>query len=85
MIHRYLQNHPHAQCHIEQETFNSLNMVFVSYTTPVLIIENGEMECTGTYSATTRKQIGWFLKEYFPKITYQDVKKAYEKGYKIKL
>lgn len=30
--------------------------------------------CSGTYSATTRKQIGWFLKEYFGNVTYQDAK-----------
>lgn len=32
------------------------------------------LECTGTYSQTTRKQIGYFLKEYFGSITYQDIK-----------
>lgn len=85
MTHRYLREHPHAQCHVEQSEFYSLDMKFVSYNTPVLIIFNNEMEVTGLYSKTTRKQIGWFLKEYFPNISYQDVKKAYEKGEKIKL
>lgn len=85
MICRFLNNHPSAQCHIEQHDFNSPEMTFVSYTTPVLIIKNGEMEVTGLYSATTRKQITWFLREYLPHISYQDVKKAYEKGTKIKL
>lgn len=37
--------------------------------------------CTGTYSATTRKQIGWFLKEYFGNVAYQDIKFIVETGH----
>ena len=32
------------------------------------------LECTGTYSQTTRKQIGYFLKEYFGDLDYYDMK-----------
>ena len=70
-----LNNHPHAQCHVEIEPDR---IVFVSYTTPVIIVKNygGQnfFECTGTYSQTTRKQIGYFLKEYFPYLNYYDMK-----------
>lgn len=38
------------------------------------------MECTGTYSATTRKQMAWFLKEYAPDLTYYDMKAIVGKG-----
>lgn len=53
----------------------------VSYITEVIIaVRNPKnknewfLKCTGTYSQTTRKQIGWFLREYFPKIDYFDMK-----------
>lgn len=40
-------------------------VVLVSYTTPVCGIDaNGMAWCRGTYSATTRKHIGAFCKEY---------------------
>jgi hypothetical protein len=32
------------------------------------------LECTGTYSRTTAKQIGYFLKEYFGDLNYYDMK-----------
>lgn len=34
--------------------------------------------CTGLYSMTTRHQIGYFLKEYAPLISYQDIKMIVE-------
>ena len=34
------------------------------------------LECTGTYSKTTRIQMGWFLEEYFPTITVDDMRTA---------
>ena len=70
-----LSNHASAQCHVI-ESENRID--FISYTTRVITIfwENGKrwIECTGTYSATTRKQIGWFLKEYAPDLCYYDMK-----------
>ena len=58
----------------------------ISYTTPVCFIDNdGFLSCTGTYSATTRKHIGAFLKEYAPMLDYYDAKKAYENGFKINI
>lgn len=71
-----LTAHASAQCHIE---LNPNSTVFVSYTTPVIIIDTlGWLEITGLYSMTTRKQIGWFLKEYAPSITFQMVKQCLE-------
>lgn len=76
-----LNNHKHANCYVEQDGNKT---VFVSYSTPVIFIihENGArfIECTGTYSQTTRKQIGYFLKEYLPEFTYQDMKKIAGSG-----
>lgn len=76
-----LKNHKYAQCHIE---FENNKVVFVSYSTAVIFItrRNGKryVECTGTYSQTTRKQIGYFLKEYLPQFSYYDMKNIVGKG-----
>ena len=49
------------------------DVVLVSYTTSVAGVDhNGFAWCNGTYSATTRKHIGAFAKEYG--LTYQDFK-----------
>lgn len=73
---RKLENHQSCQCYVEIDR----NMIyFVSYETTVLFCERTmegtwEINCTGTYSQTTRKQIGYFLKEYFPMLNYYDMK-----------
>lgn len=72
MVIRRLNKHPSAQCNVIWEN-NELK--FISYTTLVLYTEKGRLYCTGTYSPTTRKQIGWFLREYFPQYNYYDIKK----------
>lgn len=80
---RKLTNHKSAQCHVLIEDNGTIN--FISYTT--LVIQaiphtSGKyaLFCTGTYSQTTRKQIGWFLKEYFGDVSYYDMKKCAEDG-----
>ena len=66
--------------------FNANGIHLVSYTTTVCSIDNnGFLSCTGTYSSTTRKHIGAFLKEYAPNLSYQDVKKAYLESYAINI
>lgn len=71
-----LNNHPYSKCHVTQEHGR---ICFVSYSTSVIFIEyhNNKrfIECTGTYSQTTRKQIGYFLKEYAPDLCYYDMKR----------
>jgi hypothetical protein len=58
----------------------------VSYTTSVINAHYDEaedcyyLECTGTYSATTRRHIGAFLREYFPAISYYTMKDAAKTG-----
>lgn len=74
---RALREMPCAQCGVNFT--DDGHTVFISYTTPVIYIDrDGWLICTGTYSATTRKQIGRFLREYAPLMTYQMVKKVYE-------
>ena len=51
------------------------SILLISYTTKVIeIFPEGWTICTGTYSATTRKHIGAFLKEYAPGINYYNMK-----------
>lgn len=56
----------------------------MSYETSVISIDaDGWLTCTGTYSATTRKHIGAFLKEWAPLLSYYDAKTAYEDNHKV--
>ena len=62
------------------------NIHLISYTTRVISIDrNGWLECTGTYSATTRKHIGAFLKEYAPRLSYYDAKRAAAENIQINI
>lgn len=82
-----LENHPGANCTVVE--FDNGNVNFISYSTRVISIENAlsmnrssrKIECTCTYSATTRSQIGWFLKEYAPDLNYYDIKKIVGQGF----
>lgn len=78
-----LKNHAYAQCHIR--VHDSGDIDFISYQTRVIsvVYRNGQrfIECTGTYSATTRKQIGWFCKEYIPDKSYHDMKEIAREGF----
>ena len=71
-----LKNHPYAQCSVRELIDGSV--VFTSYNTDVIYIDKeGWLYVSGLYSATTRKQIGWFLNEYVPALSYQDIKSLY--------
>lgn len=68
---------PYAQCGVRFDQNGAIE--FVSYNTSVITIDpHGWLTCTGTYSPTTRKQIGRFLKEYAPNLCYQDAKYCYD-------
>ena len=71
-----LKNHPYAQCSVRVLLDGSV--VFTSYNTDVIYIDkDGWLYVSGLYSATTRKQIGYFLKEYVPCLSFQDIKYLY--------
>lgn len=71
-----LKNHPYAQCSVRVRPNGSV--FFTSYNTDVIYIDkDGWIYVTGLYSATTRKQIGYFLKEYVPQLDYYDIKRLY--------
>ena len=49
----------------------------VSYETIVCEVVNGWLHCYGTFSASTRRHIGAFLKEVAPRLSYYDAKACY--------
>ena len=79
---RKLNGHNSAQACVT-ENGNEINLV--SYITRVITVkhENGKrmIECTGLYSRTTIKHIGWFVREYLPDLTYYDIKNIAGKGF----
>lgn len=71
-----LKNHPYAQCSVRVLLDGSI--VFTTYSTDVIYIDkDGWLYVTGLYSPTTRKQISWFLNEYVPAFSYQNIKSLY--------
>lgn len=74
MEERKLKDHKYAQCKV---LVTSKQIAFISYYTTVIMVDlvARTIECTGTYSATTRRQISWFLREYFPNVNYSDIKR----------
>lgn len=79
-----LKGHESAQCGVRE---NEKYIELISYVTPVICVDKNtnKLTCNGTYSATTRKHISWFLAEYFPRIDYYDVKKIAGKNEFIQL
>lgn len=70
---RKLQYCPYGSAGVN--TYSDGTIALISYTTRVIEIDRkGWMTCTGTYSATTRKHIHAFLKEYAPTFCYADIK-----------
>ena len=66
-------DHKYAQAH-KEEMFG--NTYLYSYDTMVAEINNGWLKIHGLYSMTTRKHIGWFMRELG--FTYQLAKQLYE-------
>lgn len=70
---------PYAQAKVRKMDDGSI--VLRSYYTDVASIDkNGWLTIYGLYSATTRKHIGAFVREY-ANIDYQTAKRIYEDGY----
>ena len=71
-----LKNHPYANCFVRVLLDGTI--VFTSYKTDVIYIDkDGWLYVSGLYSTTTRKQIGYFLEEYVPCLSFQDIKSLY--------
>ena len=73
-----LEGHKQAQAHVMVNEYE-MGYVLVSYKTWIveaLRYEGGyKIRCSGLYSRTTIKHIGWFLRDYFPKLSCYDIKK----------
>lgn len=63
MTKRPLKLMPNAQASVILSGKNDITLR--SYATDVIIISDGWMTCTGTYSQTTRKHISAFMKEFY--------------------
>ena len=71
-----LAYHPYSQCYVIADP--KVGILFYSYRTLVITIDNdGWLTCYGLYSQTTRKQIGWFMREYCSPLTYHQAKRCY--------
>lgn len=72
-----MPNHEYAQCKILERRDGAL--VLQSYNTIVVsITKDGWMDCSGIYSRTTIKHIGWFMKCYGNGCGYYDAKWAWQ-------
>ena len=82
MTTRKFHDHPNAKAWILEH--DSGEKVLVSYTTPVITIDNeGWLHVTGLYSMTTIKHIGWFMRELG--FTYQLAKQLYNDNKKFNI
>lgn len=71
-----LTDHEYSQCHVNIDDMGGIR--FISYVTEVVTISpTGWLTCHGLYYPTTRKQIGWFMREYCRPLTFHDAKRCY--------
>ena len=70
---RKFKDHPYAQAHIEE---TATGVKLYSYDTCVAETRHGWLRIYGLYSMTTRKHLGWFMRELGQ--TYQLAKQIYE-------
>lgn len=67
-------DHKYAQAHMEP-IHNGIALY--SYTTRVADVQDGWLRIHGLYSMTTRRHIGWFMRE-LGNFTYQLAKQLYD-------
>lgn len=71
---RKFNDHKYAQAEIIE--YSDGRKELISYVTPVIEIDvEGWLKVNGLYSATTRRHIGWFMRELG--LTYQLAKTLY--------
>lgn len=76
-------DHPAAQCAVF--CYDNGAKALISYQTLVAEIDSeGWLTIRGLYSATTRKHIGWFMREYAD-YNYQAAKLLYEKNWQYNI
>lgn len=79
-----LQTMPYAQARV---ITTPEQILLKSYDTIVIIAdtESGWVQCTGTYSQTTRKHISAFCQEFGYNLTYQLMKQIFSDGMKYNI
>lgn len=83
MVKKKLQYCPYGQAYATIDENGAISLV--SYSTTVIVIDPmGWLTCSGTYSQTTRKHIGAFMKEY-TNFTYHTAKDAFLNNYTINI
>ena len=76
MIIKTLSGHEYAQAHV---IIDENGVSLISYRTLVCTVDNeGWLTCTGTYSRTTIKHIGWFMRAYGHGLNYYHAKQCYQ-------
>lgn len=82
---RKLTAHASANCRVR--VYDNGDLVLQSYATDVIYYDKAHdrVFCTGLYSMTTRKHIGWFLREYpiLRNLSYQDMRNSYDSNHSI--
>ena len=76
-----LSQHKSAQCHVKIDDLTSpCEMKFISYTTEIIhaVRHDGvwHLKMSGKYSQTTSKQVTWFLREYFPSVSREELEET---------
>ena len=74
-------DHKYAQAHMEPIHGG---LALYSYTTKVAELKDGWLTILGLYSMTTRRHIGWFMRE-IGKFDYQLAKQLYEDNKKFNI
>lgn len=76
MYSRKLHEHEYAQAQVNY--LDDGTIILQSYNTYVIIVDpEGWLKCTGIYSRTTIKHIGWFMRELYG-LSYYDAKRCWE-------
>ena len=77
-----LKGHQQAQAQIIRD---GNEIILRSYYTNVLYynVIDKTVYCTGLYSMTTIKHIGWFASQFLNGINYYDIKHSYNNNYSL--
>ena len=79
---RALDRLPYAQAGVN---VNGKSVILVSYNTVAADIEKGFLTVSCLCSNTTRRHVSAFLKEYAPRLSYYDAKRAFLAGKPINI
>ena len=82
-VNEKLDHMPYAQAGIIYKPGNVI--MLVSYETIVCEINDGWLHCYGTFSQTTAKHIGAFMKQFGNGLSYHNAKRCYENNEELNI